>query len=145
MIRLRCRRFWRLKHQERDRELLPRESAYLVSHRSACSQCAEEEALGGIALDLLVGASLEPNPSVGFDRRTLRRWRVRRARASAAYWSPAMIGASVAALAVLAALQMLTHSSQLPTLRPKQEQGRNELRAPLILDLQLKPGSTIVR
>lgn len=145
VIRFGCRKFWRLSHQTRDRVLKPREEAFLAAHRDRCKVCAEEEQHGHIALDLLAESRLEPAMSSGFDARTIRRWRLARAKSSAAYWSPAVIGASVAALAVLAILQIITHSSEMPTLKPTAEQGRNELTAPLLPDLKISRASSVLR
>lgn len=145
MIRLSCRRFWRLSHLNRDRILTPKEIAFLELHRSRCSDCAAAESYGNVALDILAGSTVDHSPSPTFDLRTIRRWRLARARSSAAYWSPAVIGASVAALAVLAVLQVISHSAEMPTLKPRAEQGRNELASPVLPELNISRDTPVMR
>ncbi len=67
---------------------------------------------------LLYESRLEPEvDSERFDRRLLRNIRVTSAKASFQYWSPAIVGASVASMALLALLQMLANSSSMKPIR----------------------------
>lgn len=67
---------------------------------------------------LLRKARVEPKTNAKkFEQDVLRRLRVMIGRQGISYWSPAIIGASVASLAVLALLQMLTSSSSMKPIR----------------------------
>ncbi|MCC7230008.1 MAG: hypothetical protein IT203_06410 [Fimbriimonadaceae bacterium] len=56
---------------------------------------------------------------IQFEERVLRRYRVTSARESVRYWSPAFVGAAIAGLSVLAALQLVINRPGTPaTSRP---------------------------
>ena len=111
-----CRRFSRLVGESRDRALAPAERAFIETHRHKCARCQQTERIGCNALDHLAQMGLDGHPSAGFDVRTLRRWFIARQRARLAYWSPAIVGALVAAICLMAALQTITRSRELPGL-----------------------------
>jgi len=67
-----------------------------------------------MALSMLRGAALEPELTPNFNDRLIRRWHVHSVQDSVRFWSPAFIGAVVAALLVLASLQLVSRSAQLP-------------------------------
>ena len=72
----------------------------------------EEPFLDGLLLE----TRLEPIVNeFRFTQKLLRRHRIEAAKSSVKYWSPALIGASVASLALLSLLQLLTSSS---TMKP---------------------------
>jgi hypothetical protein len=111
-----CRRFSRLVGERRDRPLAPAELEFIEIHRQKCTRCQDAERLGCDALDHLALLRLDGPPSPGFDVRTLRRWFIARQRARLVYWSPAIVGALVAAMCLMAALQTITRSRELPGL-----------------------------
>ncbi len=57
---------------------------------------------------------IEPELTPNFSERVIRRWHVNSVQDSVRFWSPAFIGAVVAALLVLASLQLVSRSTQLP-------------------------------
>lgn len=107
-----CSRFRRLANETRDRALSVAEEKFLEDHSERCESCARARASAEEAFSMLRLAALDPEPDPHFDERLLRRVQVLRGRESLRYWSPAMVAAAVACLAVLAALQLLTRSSE---------------------------------
>jgi hypothetical protein len=59
------------------------------------------------ALTALRAAAIEPEPDPGFESRFIRRWRVEKRARAVSYWMPAIAGAVVASVALLAVLQIL--------------------------------------
>lgn len=59
----------------------------------------------------------EPIDTEKFDTRLLRRWNVKSAKTTFGYWSPAVLGAAIASVAVLALIQMLLSSSSMRPIR----------------------------
>lgn len=109
-----CGKFKRLANAELDRVLTSREDAFLQKHRQVCSECAQEQSQSSLALNFLRASAFEAvEVSPNFDDRVLRRFKVQTTRESLGYWSPAVAGAFVAGLAVVAALQMITRSAEL--------------------------------
>lgn len=109
-----CRKFHRLAWESSDRDLNAREKRFMQRHREACDSCEDEESVGAFRLNMLAGAVIDPAPTPGFEDRVLRLYKVQSKRESFAYWSPAVVGACIAMLAILAAMQMVTRSSELP-------------------------------
>lgn len=99
-----------------DRILTPVESRFLDRHRAVCAECGRVEEEGDRALQMLRLAILEPEASPRFDARVLRRAQVDAVRARFGYWSPALFGAAIAGIAILAAMQMIADSSRLPAI-----------------------------
>ena len=108
-----CGKYRWLSYEAIDRDLSEHELDFVARHESGCARCEKHMDKGFAALNMLRGQTLEAAPKAGFDERVLRRYRVISVRASLRYWSPAMIGAAVAGLVILAALQMITQSSQI--------------------------------
>ncbi len=79
---------------------------------------AEEEAMAELR-----GAALHPTPSANFDANLSRKLRVSAVRDSFRYWSPAIIGAGVAAIALWALLQSMVQTS-VPVQLQQQEARR---------------------
>jgi len=73
---------------------------------------------------MLRTAALEPELPPNFNERVIRRWRVRSVQESIRFWSPAFIGAFVAALLLLASLQLVSRSAQLPTVNLNGHEAR---------------------
>lgn len=109
----------------------------MARHRAVCRSCEAEEADTSFALNMLRGAALEPEVGFSFDERIMRLHRVRAVKQSFRYWSPAVLGAAIACVAVLAALQMLSRPSSLPTLGvPQPEARRMPVRTSVYPDLE---------
>lgn len=96
-----------------DGELRGLRARFVDKHREACAECAEHEQ-SHLSLGMLLrGSALTAQPSEDFDRQLMLRWKDElRARRTLVYWSPTIIGASVAAIALLALLQLLTGASK---------------------------------
>lgn len=78
------------------------------------SEKLDEPFLDGLLLEARIDPSVdEPR----FKHRLLRKHRVEQAKSSVQYWSPALIGASVASMALLALLQLLANSSSMKPIR----------------------------
>lgn len=126
-----CAKFRRLSSEEVDRALTEGEFSFMAKHRVVCPSCASFESLSATALGMLRLATIEAEPTAHFDERVVRKLRVQVTRESIRYWSPAVVGAFIAGLAVIAALQMITRSADLPHVRlPGSEAKRIQLSRP---------------
>jgi len=114
-----CRRFERLTSESFDRDLLTEEADFLRSHRSACSACRREEEQGAIALNMLRQSALDADSDDAFDRRVIRRVKSQTVRDGFRYWSPVALGATLAMVGLLAAMQVALQSDGLPERRSK--------------------------
>jgi hypothetical protein len=112
-----CSRFRKLTSEGLDRSLTPHEEAFLHKHRAACSDCNEFQTQSSLALNFLRAATIDVDVNPMFEERVIRKLRVQTTKESLRYWSPAVAGAFIAGLAVVAALQMITRSSELPHVR----------------------------
>jgi hypothetical protein len=112
-----CSRFRKLASEEFDRVLTLREQAFMHRHRSACHECHASQAQSSLALNFLRASAIEVDVHPMFEERVIRRLKVQTTRESIRYWSPAVAGAFIAGLAVIAALQMITRSADLPHVR----------------------------
>lgn len=113
-MRLACRRFGRLLSEREDGELSARDQEFFDRHLSECERCRTEARQSAASLDLLRSAALQVEVTDSFEERLVRRARNRAAAESLRYWSPALIGAALAGIAMLAALQIVTRGSSLP-------------------------------
>ena len=109
-----CNRFQRLVSEARDRELSLAEDGFLQKHRQICEPCRTSEQDAAMALDMLRMASLDPEVDPNFDVRVIRRLQVQSSRESVRYWSPAVVGALIAGISVVAALQLISRSVEVP-------------------------------
>ena len=99
-----------------DRDLASREEGFMVKHRDACWPCRSAEGQSTLALNMLRASAMDPEEAPAFEARLLRRLRLQTVRAGFNYWSPAFFGAAIAGVAILAAMQMITNSANLPSL-----------------------------
>ena len=92
-----------------------------------------------MALNMLRESRLDPSTSgSGFDIRVIRRVRLQTVRLSVQYWSPAIFGAAIAAVALVSALQMLARTSELPVFRAGASEARHiQLGGPVIPDIPI--------
>lgn len=110
------RKYVALLNERQDRPLTEREEAFLARFRATHPEEAREESLHEEGFAMLRGLAFEDEPSNPdrFEHRVIRRWRVQSVKDSAAYWSPAIFGALVAAIALLAMFQLVGRSSTMP-------------------------------
>jgi hypothetical protein len=91
-----------------------------------------------LALTVLRSATLEPEVSPHFDDRVVRKIKLDSAKQSIRYWSPALVGAGIAFVAILAALQIASDPGQARTAHLPGGEARldrpNEFGPALILD-----------
>jgi hypothetical protein len=112
-----CSRFKKLASEALDRNLTPTEEAFVQRHRKACAECNEFQSQSSMAMNFLRSGAIEVDVNPQFEERVIRKLRVQTTRESLRYWSPALAGAFIAGLAVVAALQMITRSAELPHVR----------------------------
>lgn len=119
-----CGKFGWLASEAEDRLLTSRERMFLDCHREVCRQCAAKEEASALALNMLRKARLEAElPAQSFDTRLMRRLRVQSVRMGVQYWSPAVFGAAIAAVALVSALQLLARSNELPVFNAGQSEA----------------------
>ncbi len=102
-----CARYRRLKTLSEDGRTSPKQSAFVARHEATCNRCAAEQALTDAAMDFLRSSAIEPEPDPTFESRFIRRWRVEQRARTVSYWMPAVVGAVVASVALLAVIQIL--------------------------------------
>ena len=134
-----CGKFGWLLSESEDRLLTSKEVRFLDRHRSVCRDCARTEEASSMALNMLRESRLDPSTSgSGFDIRVIRRVRLQTVRLSVQYWSPAIFGAAIAAVALVSALQMLARTSELPVFRAGASEARRiQLGGPVIPDIPI--------
>lgn len=109
-----CARYRRLKMLSEDGQTSPKQEAFVARHESSCSRCAADHALTECAMDFLRANAIEPEPDPTFESRFIRRWRVEQRSRVVSYWMPAVVGAVVASVALLAVIQILFASPAKP-------------------------------
>lgn len=114
---LSCRKFQKLTDDRDIRDLTSDEELFMDGHSLLCAECSELQRTSGLAMNMLRMSAMEPEISSGFDERVLRKVRLQTVRSGFNYWSPAVIGAAIAGIAVLAAMQAVTLSSEGPMQR----------------------------
>jgi hypothetical protein len=112
-----CAKFKRLANEELDRDLRTAEIDFMEKHRLVCTACDEVQSQSSLAMNFLRAGVMEVDVHPQFEERIIRKLRVQTTRESIRYWSPAVAGAFIAGLAVIAALQMITRSAELPHTR----------------------------
>jgi hypothetical protein len=112
-----CSKFRRLANEEMDRTLTASEKDFVQRHQAVCSECSESQSQSSLALNFLRASAIEVDVHPMFEERVIRKLKVQTTRESIGYWSPAVAGAFIAGLAVIAALQMITRSADLPHVR----------------------------
>lgn len=109
-----CRKFSRILGERADRDLKEAEERFLARHRQVCAECRRSEQAEDLCLNLLRGSALEAEVAPQFEDRIIRRLRVQNVRESLNYWSPALVGAGIACLALFVTLHLAAASSQSP-------------------------------
>ena len=113
---LRCSKFWKLWRQRDDRDLSIRQHGFLDRHRSSCTHCAQREQAELQSIIFLRGNDIKFESDANLDALILKAVIAQRQEKGVAYWAPAAVGAAVAALAVMATLQMISRSDELQPL-----------------------------
>ena len=109
-----CSKFKKLASDALDRTLTPAEEAFVQKHRMVCTDCDAFEDQSFMAMNFLRSATIDVEVHPQFEERVIRKLRIQTTRESLRYWSPALAGAFIAGLAVVAALQIITRSAELP-------------------------------
>ena len=112
-----CRKFEKLSDERDVRELTADELAFFEAHQLACEPCAELLRTSSMSLNMLRMSAMEAEISPTFDEKLMRKLRLQTGRASLNYWSPAVFGAAIAGLAVLAAMQAVARTVDGPNVR----------------------------
>ena len=105
-LNLACKRFRRLYNEGDVRDLTREERQFVEEHRDMCDECREFESSAFSSLSMLRDATMEPEVSLAFDDRVIRLVKVQSVRSRLGYWSPALVGAGIACVAIFAALQI---------------------------------------
>jgi hypothetical protein len=128
VIRLGRSKYEALLSEGHDRPLTAREVKFMERYRAHHPECAQYEAMEEEGFALLRGLTLDSDHDAPdhFENRVIRRWRVQSVKETATYWSPAICGAIVAAVALLAMFQLLGRSS---TLKPLSVTGSEARRS----------------
>ncbi len=108
-----CKKFSRLLSERDDRDLAVSEERFLERHRVACVDCRRSERTSESALNMLRAASLEPEIAPMFEDRVIRKLKVQTVKESLNYWSPALVGAGIACIALFVALHLAASPAQL--------------------------------
>lgn len=128
---MRQKRLFYLRREAELNRLNPKENLDMI----VAVPTEEDERLWAaetMAMNLLKSEPMEFEPSPGFDQRLVRMIRVERAKSTWAYWVPAFCGAAVAALAILATMQVIDSSGKENNERIQGASARAEIERPII-------------
>ncbi len=109
-----CSKFGTLLSESQDRLMTDKERRFMERHRTVCTSCRRKERDNDLALNMLRMATFDVEPEPHFDQRVIRKHKLGLVREDLRYWSPTAWAAVFAGVAILAALQMVSRSSQLP-------------------------------
>ena|SRR5687767_5872624 len=100
-----------------------------------------------MALNMLRESRMEPEaPGNGFDIRVIRRVHLQAVRISFQYWTPAIFGGAIAAVALISALQMLARTSEMPVFRAGTSEARRiQIGVPEIPNIPIADRITLPR
>jgi hypothetical protein len=114
MLKFSCNRFSRLLFDRGDRALSGSEELFFNSHLAKCEACWQKARTEEAALLDLRMLTEDPEPSEGFDDRILKAFRDGPKPLSLGYWSPALMGAAIAGIALLATLTVVSRTADSP-------------------------------
>lgn len=146
MIRMGRSRYEALLTIEHDRPLTARELRFMERYRAKHPECEQFEALEeeGFALLRNLAMDSEIEAPQQFERRVIRKFQVQSVRATATYWTPAICGAVVAAVTLLAMIQLLGRSATMnPLSVTGSEARRSEPAKPVFPDVHTAGDSAI--
>ncbi len=112
----RCSRFSYIINAKTEDEMSKSELDFVANHGNECDRCAQYHETD-YGINLLRSCQIEPIISNGFNDRVIRLARVSLRKTAFSYWSPALAGATIAGLAVLAVVQLVSKPNQLPVFR----------------------------
>lgn len=123
MLISQCKRFRRLCDESLDRELASTEESFLSEHAVQCAPCLDYQNSNQLIFALR-GLDLGATVSDSFDRRVMRRLALQNIQESLRFWSPALLGAAIAGIAFLAAIQSVVQPRQMPAFAPGASEAR---------------------
>ena len=137
-LNLACKRFQKLWNDRDVRDLSDQEESFVAQHRRDCEECRSFEVSSDDVLSVLRSATLEPEISIGFEDRVIRKLKLQTMRESLSYWTPALVGAGIACVAIVATLQIAAtpvqlNKAKLPVGEAKLELGPERPMPELIL------------
>jgi len=116
MFKFSCKRFSNLIFEMGDRTLTDSELQFYNSHLAKCEACWQRARTEEAALFDLRMLTEDPEPSESFDNRILQAFRDGpKPFLSFGYWSPALIGAAIAGIALLSTLTVVSRTADSPT------------------------------
>ncbi len=144
MRRPSCRRFARALDRQHDGLDTDTDRRFIRSHRETCAECRAHEAALGAALNFLQHEEIRYEGEDEFERAVVRDWRLEKeARKALRYYAPTALGAAVAAMALLAILQILTNSARMQPIDLRGHEARRIERNLIVLpDFEVVESST---
>lgn len=125
-----CQRFSHLLSESQDRDLSAREQKFMDQHREACSECRVQDEATDDCFAFLRMSAIEPDPlPASFDERIVRLVKLETKRNGFGYWSPALLGAGVACVAIFAALHVAATPVKPDVAKPDASQARNTVKS----------------
>jgi|GEM_PF-4147848 len=109
---LRSKRYWNLVRTRDERPLTEKENDFLLEYSESAPSEAVLAELESEAMQFFREQSLEPAPTDHLTSVISRKWAMERKKSAFGYWFPAVAGASITAVAVLAILQILTNAGK---------------------------------
>ncbi|MBN8689999.1 MAG: hypothetical protein J0L72_04305 [Armatimonadetes bacterium] len=96
---------------------------------------------------VLLESAIQPEVDAErFDRKLFRLHHVSSVKRTATYWSPAIFGAGVAAVALLAVLQLISQSSTIKPIKTfSSESAMSRSGGPIVLPISENPNSSYIR
>jgi hypothetical protein len=117
--------------ESESRELSEKDSDRLARLSDEMPMLTEALRAESMTMNLLRSEAETPELSDDFNRRTLRIWQVERERGRLRYWTPALCGAAVTALALFTVLQLIQPRGTQTWQQPNSE-ARNTVAQPII-------------
>ena len=115
LLGLRCARFRALLNDSQDRDLSSKERSFVQDHRARCEGCRRAQDSLQTSLNMLRSAAIDAAPANNFDKRLIRRLHVQTVKDGFSYWSPALVGCTLAFFAVFTALDLLSVRGPAPS------------------------------
>ncbi|MBS1718024.1 MAG: hypothetical protein JSS72_09875 [Armatimonadetes bacterium] len=110
-----CSKFRYLASEARDILLSPKNRAFMDRHRAVCDECAAYENDLYCGLNFLGTYNLDVDlDGTRFVNRVMRRLHIFRARDTLRYWSPALMGAGIAAITIMLTIHLVVQGAISP-------------------------------
>lgn len=138
-----CLQFRKLAREGQDRSFTEKEADLMEAHRAKCPRCADYETSMVGSLISLRGSELPIEAAEGYTMRVAKKAWVVCQRDTARYWSPALCGAAVAGLLLIALVQLANRGREVNYFRPTTQDARRypslDRDPMLLLDHRLAP------